>query len=32
LLYCAKAVQGRLRVKFHGGVGTSITCTFPESS
>jgi PAS domain S-box-containing protein len=32
LLYCAKAVQGHLRVKFHGGVGTSITCTFPESS
>ena len=29
LHYRAKAINGRLRAKFHGGVGTQISCTFP---
>jgi len=32
LRYRAKAIRGRLRLKFHSGVGTNITCTFPQTS
>jgi signal transduction histidine kinase len=30
LHYRAKAISGRLRAKFQGGVGTQISCTFPR--
>jgi PAS domain S-box-containing protein len=32
LRYRAKAIRGQLRLKFHSGVGTSVGCTFPQTS
>ena len=32
LRYRAKAMRGQLRLKFHSGVGTSVGCTFPQTS
>lgn len=32
LRYRAKAIRGQLRLKFHRGVGTSVGCTFPQTS
>jgi PAS domain S-box-containing protein len=32
LRYRAQAINGLLRAKFHGGVGTQVTCTFPRTS
>ena len=32
LRYRARAVHGRLRVKFHSRLGTHIVCTFPQTS
>ena len=32
LRYRAKAIRGQLRLKFHNGIGTSVGCTFPQTS
>jgi PAS domain S-box-containing protein len=32
LRYRAKAIRGQLRLKFHGGAGTNVACTFPQTS
>ena len=32
LRYRAKAMRGQLRLKFHNGIGTSVACTFPQTS
>jgi PAS domain S-box-containing protein len=32
LRYRAKAIRGRLRLRFQGGAGTNVACTFPQTS
>jgi PAS domain S-box-containing protein len=32
LRYRAKAIHGQLRLKFQSGAGTSVACTFPQTS